>query len=684
MLNELLSLKPEDATRDKIIKLNGYLLRASYCYHTLGNSIIPDETYDFLFQLLLKIEAIEKEAGRELPYAIGITSKVGNETITSLERVKHIHPMLSLRNVFNQEEITAQFPDMGKNEILANPKLDGLAISLIYRNGLLTVALTRGDGSTGEMVLHNAKRIRTIPSEINPELKERYDLEVRGEVVIPRHAFKELNKLMVERGEKPYSNPRNAVSGILRSLNPDFDISKYLGFYAYGYRLIGNVDPILEDYGKSMSEVFNYLVNRGFAVKRHRRCSKIEDVMDFIQTMTDARNDYDIDIDGVVLQYNAIDVQKEHGESSTYPNYAVAYKFPAETGSTVLEDVVWQVGRSGVITPVAHVDDVMIGGVCYNCVTLHNVAEIKRLGIKINDVVIISRQGDVIPKVVDFVLDARPKIQGLTEIEIPKECPVCGTATVLSENEVFVHCPNNKSCGGRLSAGINHFASRDAMDIKGLGDRIIKRFIELGYITNFSDIYRLKDERDALCQLDDLGEKSIDRLLEVIEKSKNVDAYRVLFALGIPGVGKSTAQEITSHFTLSELRDVTKEQLVKLDDIGDTTAESIVNWFSIEDNVKDLQALLDLGLKPKVMEIAGNQFEGMTFVITGAVDIAANRDALAEVIKKHKGKVSGSVSKDTTALICNYPSGSSKATAAEKLGVPVWTERYLLSLVADA
>lgn len=683
MLDQLLKLKPDTMVSGDLITLNSYLLRASYMYNALGQSLIPDETYDILFELLKKAEANAIEKGELLPYVIGVTSKVGNTPIKSLERVKHIHPMLSLRNVFNEEQISAQFPDLGKNEILLNPKLDGLAISLIYRKGQLNVALTRGDGSIGEDVSHNAKHILTVPYNINQGHKEKYDLEVRGEVVIPRHAFKELNKKMVELGEKPYSNSRNAVSGILRSLNPGIDISKYLGFYAYGFRFIGNTDPVLVDYAKSMSQIFGYLVSIGFAVKRHRRCDTIGKAMEFINQMQEMRADYDIDIDGVVIQYNDLDVQQQLGESSTYPMYAVAYKFPAETGVTVLEDVEWQVGRTGVITPVAHVDDVLIGGVCYNAVTLHNLAEIKRLGIKINDCVIVSRQGDVIPKIVDYVLDARPSIEGLTEIEPPKECPVCGTATVISSNGVFVFCMNAKDCGGRLTAAIQHFCSRDAMDIKGLGDRLIKRLVELNYVGDIADLYHLHEKRHELIELDDLGEKSIDRVLSMIELTKKTDAYRLLFGLGIPGVGKSTAIELCDHFKISDLVNVTKSQLLALNDIGDVTADSIINWFSIEDNQKLIAELMDAGVQPKIALVLGEQLKDMTFVITGGVEFAPNRDTLAKLVKAHGGKISGSVSKATTALICNYPTGSSKSAEAEKLGVPVWTERYLLSKLTN-
>ena len=687
MLKTFLSIEPKDIDFKLMMQLNSYLLHSSFAYHSLGKELIPDETYDILFHKLKAAEEALPE-GVVKPYAIGITNVVGSTPVNSLERREHIHPMLSLKNVFNKDEILAAFPDLGKNAILINPKLDGLACSIIYRKGKLDVALTRGDGSKGEDVTHNAKHIKTIPNVVIPVSpvsgkEDLFDLEVRGEVVIPRHAFKLLNEEMVARGEKPYSNPRNAVSGILRSLDPDIDISKYLAFYAYGHRLIGNTDPILKEYVRSMYGLFKYLTNLGFVVKRYRTTNSIDDIMDYIDKMNTLRPDYDIDIDGMVLQYNDFSIQQELGESSTYPNYAVAYKFPAATGVTVLEDVEWQVGRSGVITPVAHVDDVLIGGVCYNSVTLHNLAEIKRLGIKINDCVIVSRQGDVIPKIVDYVLDARPKIEGLTEIEPPSECPVCGSATMISINGIFLHCTNNISCGGRLAASVQHWCSREAMDIKGLGDRLIKRLIDMGYIHSIADIYCLHEKRHELIEYDDLGEKSVDRILDMIELTKKTDAYRILFGLGIPGVGKSTAIEICDNFALTDMLNVTKEKLLKLNDIGEVTADAIVDWFSIEDNYSLVAELFDAGVSPKLVFALGDQLKGMKFVITGGVEFAPNRDVLAKVIKAHGGKLSGSVSKDTTALICNYPSNSSKATDAEKLGVPVWTERFLLTKLTD-
>lgn len=672
--------------------LNAKLTLASYKYHNYGISDIPDEVYDELFHELKEfVDTVNWDEVSPVDRFDPITNRVGAPISGFLPKIKHEKQLLSLKNVFSIDAIKEE---LGLDRaLILNPKLDGLAISLTYRGGKLVEAVTRGDGEEGENIFHTVSSILTVPRL----LPINSDLNVRGEMVITKHAFKKINEYRLANNEPEYANSRNAVSGIIRMLNPDMELLKHLSFFAYG---IGTTtidhdtsrwfkDTIVVDkdnqakFELTVEKVLRKLPSLGFSVKRFRVVNVGEEnlITTFIEDITRLRPDYDIDIDGVVIQYSSFSLREELGHSSNYPHYAVAYKFPAETGKTTLEHVEWQVGRTGVITPVAHVDAIRLAGVEITSVTLHNCAEIKRLGLKINDTVIVSRQGDVIPKILNNIIDLRIDGEVYPEIEIPKECPVCSTQTVMSKDLTFVYCPNNTSCGGRLRTSIEHFASRDAMDIRGLGSGYIKFFIERGWLTKISDIFKLHEFKEELYDLDRFGKVSVDKLLASIENSKVTDLHRFIYGLGIPLVGLSTAKLIVNQFRVLEtITSVNAESFLDIEGIGEITANSIVDYFSIESNKEMIEDMLSQGVTFR--EVKSNDLlplKGQTFVFTGSFEFVT-RDEWEALTEQLGGKVSGSVSSKTTALIQGL-GGGSKAEKAKALNIPIYQESYFAEML---
>lgn len=672
--------------------LNAKLILASHKYHNTGQSDLTDEVYDQLFhQLKTYVDTINWDEVNPVDHFDPITTRVGAPISGFLPKVKHDEQLLSLKNVFSIEAIKEEL-DRDRTLIL-NPKLDGLAISLTYRGGKLVQALTRGDGEEGENILHAVSSILTVPRLLPSPI----NLNVRGEMVITKHAFKKINEYRLENGEPVYANSRNAVSGIIRMLHPDMELLKHLTFFAYGIAdsfidkettqyfiktYSTSIDPTDHD-EITVEKVLRQLPNLGFAVKRFRIVNAGEEdlISSFIEDMTKLRPNYDIDIDGVVIQYSSFELREDLGHSSNYPHYAVAYKFPAETGTAILEDVDWQVGRTGVITPVARIDGVHLAGVEINSVTLHNCAEIKRLGLKINDTVIVSRQGDVIPKILGNIIDLRIDGESYPEIKPPVECPVCSTQTVMSEDESFVYCPNNISCGGRLRTSIEHFASRDAMDIRGLGTGYIKYFTDMGYLGKISDIYKLHEFKETLYNTEGFGKVSVDKLLDSIEKSKTTDLHRFIYGLGIPLVGLSTAKLIVGRFRILDIiASVDVDSYLTLDGIGDITANSIVDYFSIESNKEMIEDMLKQGVTfHEVNQEELLPLKGQTYVFTGSFDFAT-RDQWEGIVERLGAKVTSSISSKTTALIQGL-GGGSKAEKAKELNIPIYQERYLAEIL---
>jgi DNA ligase (NAD+) len=665
--------------------LNAKLYEASNTYHNHGKSNLSDEVYDQLFhQLKEYVETTDWTIVNPIDFFDPITTRVGAPISSNLPKIKHEEQLLSLKNVFSIADI--------KNElnrsrvIILNPKLDGIAISLTYRDGKLIQAVTRGDGEEGENIFHTVSLILSIPRLLPFEA----NLNVRGEMVITKHAFKKINEYRLANGEPVYANSRNAVSGILRMLNPDMGLLKHLSFFAYSIA-DSFIDQDTQEWfisnesepGITVENVLRRLPLLGFSVKRFKiiKPGDEDKIETFINDMTLLRPDYDIDIDGIVAQYSSFELRKDMGHSSNYPHYAVAYKFPAETGVAILEGVEWQVGRTGVLTPVAHIDGVRLAGVEITSITLHNFAEIKRLGLKINDSVVVSRQGDVIPKILNNIIDLRVDGEYYPEINPPQECPVCSAKTTMSDDGTFIYCPNSMSCGGRLRTSIEHFASRDAMDIRGLGYGYIKFLVEAGHLTKISDVYKLHEYKGRLYQLDGFGKLSIDKLLDSIEKSKTTDLHRFIYGLGIPMVGLGTSKLISTAFrSLEVISKVNVESYLDIDGIGEITANAIVDYFSVEENQEIISEMIASGVNfHQVKSAELLPLKGQTYVFTGSFNLRG-RDQWERLAESLGAKISGSVSAKTTALVQGI-GGGSKAAKANALNIPIYQEDYFANLL---
>lgn len=666
----------------KIIDLNNYLERQSFLYHTLGKPTIPDETYD---QFYAELEALEKQYP-EIRVKGGITDKVGGVVLDSLTKARHAIPLLSLKKAFTVDEIIEFLPEREDTLIIGNGKLDGLALEIIYEDGVLKQAITRGDGEVGEDVTAVVKTIRNVPKEIMVPFEG--IIEVRGEVVLPKEAFHKLNAKLHEEGKEMYANPRNAVSGILRLLDTNGAKDKPLAFFAYG---LGRwEDETLRPL--ALSHALDRLAKLGFSHKRYHTRSLTDDkrtykewVQYVVDEFTRIRDGYDIEIDGVVFAYDNYADREELGSTSTYPRHSIAYKFPASVGTSYLKSVEWQVGRTGVLTPVAHIDPIDVHGVTISRVTLHNPAEIERLDLMLGDQIIVARQGDVIPKIVQVLTDLRDK--NVETIVFPSECPVCSSDTVMNEEGNFLYCTGASVCGGRLITGIEHFASREAMNIRGLGIGVTKVLVNKGYLSNIADIYTLWESKDELYKLESFGKTSIDNLLDEIEKSKQVELYRFLYAIGINGVGLGTSKRLAKHFNNSfdDIRGASPSQLEEIDDIGSITAELIYLYFQAHANLDLIYKMVEQGLtfvEPFVAESQVEQiFKDQTWVVTGSFDFASRKE-WEEILTERGAKISGSVTRNTDCLLAgDGTENGSKMKAAKELGVKIVLERELGKII---
>lgn len=664
----------------EMINLNNKLELASFFYHVLSKPELEDEVYDQLFHKLLDLE----KQYPEFKVEGGITSRVGNTPLEGLTKVKHTKPLLSLKNVFDANDIIKELPLVHeKVSYIANAKLDGVALSLIYRDGKLEKAVTRGDGEEGEDVTAAARMILNIPKVLNAWVDY---LEVRGEVVMPKAAFHKLNRRLEDKGEKPYANTRNAVSGILRLLNPDEVASRPLAFFVYGVGDWQN-DERVGLTPESLSTALVRLNRLGFSHKRFSTCLESDPVElqkwfdEQVSNYTELREDYDVDIDGIVFAYDNFDIRKNVGPTSTYPKYAVAYKFPASSSISTLEEVEWQVGRTGVITPVAHITPVKLHGVTVSRVTLYNLAEMRRLGIMNQDQVVVTRQGDVIPKIKSVISDLRTGKE--EEIIPPKECPCCAENTYIDQDGTFLYCLNN-SCDAQLITRLEHFASRDAMNIKGLGISIIRLLVEKALLTNITDIYRLKEERDKLVGLEGFGETSIDNLLNAIETSKKTELHRIIYGIGIPGVGEVTARNLCNHFDYDVNAIINaNHELKEVVDIGDITASSIFVYFAYSDNREQLNQLLEwcTWSKPQRKTL---WFKDQTWVVTGSFDLSS-RQQWENILTERGANITGSVSKNTDYILAGSGTeNGSKLSKAKELNIRIVSERELADMIEEA
>ena len=655
---------------DRYNELVDLLNKANYEYHVLDNpETLTDEEYDNYLRELYEIEKEHPEYIRE----DSPTHKIGGVILDSFKKVTHNIPMMSLADVFNEDEIT-EFDNRIKKEGL-NPKyvcelkIDGLSVSLKYEKGILKSAATRGDGVVGEDITHNVKTIKQVPLKLNQEI----DIEVRGEIYMSRETLLKLNHEREKNGEVPFKNCRNAAAGSIRQLDSSVAAKRNLEVWIYHL-------PDPEDYGiKTHHEALEFMASLGFRTNPNNRLvNNINEVFDFIHEKGEIRSKLPYDIDGVVIK---VDNLKEHeilGNTIRYPKWAVAYKFPAEVVSTKLKEIKFTVGRTGVVTPNAILEPVMIMGSLVSKATLHNEDYCLSKDIREGDTVRVIKAGDVIPRVESVIRELRPKDS--KPFKFIETCPMCGSKLV--KKDAAYYCIN-EDCDKKNIETLIHYASRETMNIDGLGDAIIEDFYNLGYLTNIASIYHLNEHKEELKLLEGFGNKSIDNLLNSIEASKSNSLEKVLFALGIRHVGKKNAKILASNYkNIDVLMEAKYEDLKQIRDIGEIIAKSVCEYFSDEENIKLIGELKELGINFNYNLDSSDEtsiFTGKTFVLTGTLD-SITRDEAKEKIEFLGGNCTGSVSKKTDVVIAGHDAGS-KLTKAQELGITIWDEeKFLMEL----
>ena len=664
--------------QQQIDTLRQDLRRYEYEYHVLDNPTIPDAEYDRLFHQLKALEA----AHPELITADSPTQRVGAKPLSGFAQIRHEIPMLSLDNAFSDEEFYA-FVKRIEDRLIrlpepltfcCEPKLDGLAVSILYVNGVLTQAATRGDGTTGEDITANIRTIRNIPLQLlmdNPPTR----LEVRGEVFMPHAGFERLNQLALEKGEKTFANPRNAAAGSLRQLDPKITSKRPLVLNAYGIGIAEGVDLPNTHYDR-----LQWLKSIGIPVNPEiRLCNGTDEVLDFYRDIQNKRSSLGYDIDGTVLKINDIALQEKLGFISKAPRWAIAYKFPAQEELTRLNDVEFQVGRTGAITPVAKLEPVFVAGVTVSNATLHNGDEIERLDIAIGDTVVIRRAGDVIPQIIGVLHDRRPA--DARPIIFPKTCPVCDSAILRIEGEAVARCTGGLFCAAQRKEALKHFVSRKAMDIDGVGGKLIEQLVDRELIHTPADLFKL--DLTTLTRLERMGAKSAENALASLEKAKNTTLARFIFALGIREVGEATALNLANHFkTLEALQNADLEALQQVPDVGEVVANRILAFWHEPHNVAVVNDLIAQGVHWETVEtkeVTENRFKGKTVVLTGTLTQMGRNEAKA-LLQDMGAKVSGSVSAKTDFVIAGDAAGS-KLTKAQELGVTVLTEEEFLAQI---
>ena len=650
----------EERINELIDKIN----KASYEYYALDNPTITDQEYDDLYNELLRIE----EKYPELKRIDSPTNRVGGQALEKFEKVTHETPMLSFDDIFNSDEIESfdnRIKKVVKNpSYTLEPKMDGLSGSLIYKDGILVRAATRGDGVTGENITQNVKTIKSVPLK----LTEKIDIEVRGEIYMSKLSFERANIEKRKNKEKEFANPRNAAAGSIRQLDSKITAKRGLDYMAYFI-------PNPEKYGlKSQHESLEYLKKLGFKTnyKLNGLAHNAKEIEKFIENLGNEREKLPFPIDGVVLKVDSLEDEAKLGFTARVPRWGIAYKFPAIEVLTTLNEIKFTVGRTGKITPNAIFNPVHVDGSLVSKATLHNEDYCVQKDVRVNDIISIRKAGDVIPEVVEVKFERRTgEYEPFKMIE---NCPICNTKLIKKDAMHF--CPNI-NCPARHIEGLIHFASRDAMNIDGMGDAIIEDFYNMGYLRKVSDFYHLNVYAENLMILEGVGEKSITNLLTSIENSKKNSLERLIFALGIPHVGAKTAKILAIKFeTMDNLENATFEELTNIPDIGDIIAKSIIEYFNKEENKETLQELRNLGINmaytgEKVKE--SEEFNNKTFVLTGSLEIFTREEA-EEKIELLGGKTSGSVSKKTSVVIVGANPGS-KYRKAQELGIPIWTEQ---------
>jgi DNA ligase (NAD+) len=665
------------SVQQRVARLRAEIDRHNYRYHVLDDPEIPDAEYD---RLLVELRRLEEEHPA-LVVPDSPTQRVGGAPVEGFAQVRHRLPMLSLENAFSPEDVVAF--DRRVRERLeterairyaCEPKLDGLAVSLTYRKGSLSLGATRGDGSVGEDVTHNIRTIQSVPLRLTgdsvPEL-----LEVRGEVLISIPGFKEMNRIAMEKGEKTFVNPRNAAAGSLRQLDPRLAASRPLEIFFYGAGTVkGGELPAKH------SEVLAALRNWGLRTSPEARVVEgVDGLLAYFDEIGRRRARLRYQIDGVVYKVDSLAEQRELGFVAKAPRWALAHKFPAEEEMTRVRAIEWQVGRTGALTPVARLDPVFVGGATVANATLHNIDELQRKDVRVGDTIVLRRAGDVIPEVVRVIVEKRP--DATEPVRLPDRCPVCGSEVEREEGEAVARCTGVLVCPAQLKESLRHFASRRAMDVEGLGSKLVDQVVEVGLVRNAADIYRLHVER--LGELDRMGEKSAAKLVAAIERSKKTTLARFLFALGIRDVGESTAEALARHFrTLEMLRRAEPADIEQVPDVGPITAAHVHAFLAEERNAAVIDALVGLGVHWPEMPATppgSKELEGKTFVLTGKL-ASMTRDDAGDLIRAQGGTVSGSVSKKTHYVVAGEDAGS-KLQKATELRVKVIDEDALLKLL---
>ncbi|EEH68164.1 NAD-dependent DNA ligase LigA [Acinetobacter haemolyticus] len=656
------------------------IAKHNHAYYVMDQPSISDSEYDHLFH---QLKALEQQYP-ECIQADTPTNKVGGQALSKFESVTHVVPMLSLGNVFNQEELFAfarrideRLPNQ-KVQYEVELKLDGLAISLWYENGVLVRGVTRGDGETGEDITQNVKTIRNLPkvlsgqSQAIPQL-----LEVRGEVLMPKQGFEKLNADQAAKGEKTFANPRNAAAGSLRQLDPNIAASRPLAFYAYG---IAQCQP---HHGlATMHDSLHWLTKFGFEIaERQYLCESIEEVQQRYEQIQQERPDLNVEIDGMVVKVDDLKQQQQLGFLSREPRWATAYKFPAQAALTKVENIDWQVGRTGTLTPVARLTPVFVGGVTVSNVTLHNIGEIHRLDVRVGDTVSVYRTGDVIPKVEKVWAEFRPTDAEI--VHLPTNCPVCDSPVVMPEGEALARCSGGLYCAAQRIEAIRHFVSRKALDIEGLGDRWVESLLHLDLLKDVADIYHLHTHREKLLTIEKMGEKSVQNLIDAIDASKKTTLARFIYGLGIRGVGETTARMLANTFqTLDALKAADVESLKKTPDVGDITAEWIADFFQAPHNIEVLDRLMAAGIHWDAPTAPTRQpLNGESWVVTGTLE-SMGRDEATQRLQALGARVSGSVSSKTKCVVAGEKAGS-KLEKAQKLEIRVMNEQEFLDFLAQ-
>ncbi|HEY2819851.1 MAG TPA: NAD-dependent DNA ligase LigA [Candidatus Acidoferrum sp.] len=662
--------------KQEIEQLRDKIRHHDYKYYVLDDPDLTDAAYDRLMNRLKELEA----ANPKLITPDSPTARVGGTPRAGFQTVRHARQMLSLDNAFSYEALgdfdrrVRQGIGRDKIEYVAEHKFDGLSISLQYENGILVRGVTRGDGSTGEDVTPNVKTIRSVPLRIDAALIKKAKLkptfEVRGEVLMTRKAFEAMNRQQEQMGAKIFVNPRNAAAGSVRVLDSSITAQRRLEFFAY-YLLVDGLEPFAKH-----SESLEALKQLRFrASDDWKLCDGIEKVLAYCDAWEPKREHLPYEIDGVVIKVNSTGIQRELGFTAKAPRWAIAYKYPARQETTVVNDIRVQVGRTGTLTPVAVLEPVQVGGVTVSRSTLHNMDEIDRLGLQIGDTVLIERAGEVIPHVLKVLKEGANR----RPFHMPEKCPECGSEIHRAEDEVAYRCVN-AACPAKRRESLLHFASRHAMDIDGLGDKIVDQLVAKGLAKDVADLYTLK--LDTLIDLERFAEKSAQNLIDEIEASKKASLARLIYALGIRMIGERTGQLLAAHFSsLDELAAATEEQLLEVGEVGPKVAASIAEFFSEPQNQKIIKKLDKYGVKPTAEKrvVKSQKFAGKSFVFTGGL-ANRSREAAAELVQQHGGKISSSVSKKTDYVVVGTDPGS-KHDKAKELGVPILTESDFEKLI---